>query len=49
MTAKRMVLADGEVRHGDPSAPADVRMLVGYCVFDSHFLTRTPRQLCERQ
>ena len=26
---------DGEIRHGDPDAPADVRMLVGYCVFAS--------------
>lgn len=30
-----VVLADGEVRHGDASAPADVQMLVGYCVFGS--------------
>ena len=28
-------LPDGETRHGDPSAPPDVRMLVGYCVFGS--------------
>jgi len=26
---------DGEIRHGDPDASADVRMLVGYCVFAS--------------
>lgn len=26
---------DGEIRHGDPDAPPDVRMLVGYCVFAS--------------
>jgi AraC-like DNA-binding protein len=25
----------GETRHGDPSGPPDVRMLVGYCVFGS--------------
>jgi AraC-like DNA-binding protein len=30
-----VVLLDGEYRHGDPSAPADVRMLAGYCVFGS--------------
>ena len=30
-----VVLPDGEVRHGDPSSPPDVRMLVGYCVFAS--------------
>ncbi|EPX55001.1 Transcriptional regulator, AraC family [Cystobacter fuscus DSM 2262] len=30
-----VVLPDGEVRHGDPSGPPDVRMLVGYCVFAS--------------
>jgi AraC-like DNA-binding protein len=29
------VMADGEVRHGDPGAPPDVRMVVGYCVFAS--------------
>jgi transcriptional regulator GlxA family with amidase domain len=29
------VLPDGEVRHGDPSGPPEVRMLVGYCVFAS--------------
>ena len=29
------VLPDGEVRHGDPDARPDVRMLVGYCVFAS--------------
>jgi AraC-like DNA-binding protein len=33
--AKHVVLPDGEVRHGDPDAPADVRMLVGYCAFGS--------------
>lgn len=33
--ASHVVLADGEVRHGDPDAPADVRMLVGYCAFGS--------------
>lgn len=27
--------ADGEIRHGDPNAPPDVRMLVGYCRFAS--------------
>ncbi len=26
---------DGEIRHGDPDAPPDVRMLVGYCTFAS--------------
>ena len=26
---------DGEIRHGDPDAPPDVQMLVGYCVFAS--------------
>lgn len=26
---------DGEIRHGDPDAPPDVRMLVGYCMFAS--------------
>lgn len=26
---------DGEIRHGDPNASPDVRMLVGYCVFAS--------------
>lgn len=30
-----VVLPDGEVRHGDPSGPPDVRMLVGYCGFGS--------------
>jgi len=30
-----VVLPDGEVRHGDPTGPPDVRMLVGYCVFGS--------------
>ncbi|HEU4325565.1 MAG TPA: AraC family transcriptional regulator [Roseiflexaceae bacterium] len=30
-----VVLPDGEIRQGDPSAPPDVRMLVGYCVFAS--------------
>jgi AraC-like DNA-binding protein len=30
-----VALADGEVRHGNPSGPPDVRMLVGYCVFAS--------------
>jgi AraC-like DNA-binding protein len=30
---EHMVLPDGEVRHGNPSGPPDVRMLVGYCVF----------------
>ncbi|MCY1023548.1 helix-turn-helix transcriptional regulator [Pyxidicoccus sp. MSG2] len=30
-----VVLPDGEIRHGDPRAPPDVRMLVGYCVFAS--------------
>lgn len=29
------LLPDGEVRHGRASGPADVRMLVGYCVFGS--------------
>lgn len=26
---------DGEIRHGDPNASPDVRMLIGYCVFAS--------------
>ena len=26
---------DGEIRHGDPDAPPDVRLLVGYCFFAS--------------
>lgn len=26
---------DGEIRHGDPNASPEVRMLVGYCVFES--------------
>jgi AraC-like DNA-binding protein len=26
---------DGEIRHGDPDAPPDVRLLVGYCIFAS--------------
>ncbi|QRN98486.1 AraC family transcriptional regulator [Archangium violaceum] len=30
-----VVLPDGEVRHGNPGGPPDVRMLVGYCVFGS--------------
>ncbi len=30
-----VVLPDGEVRHGNPSGPPDIRMLVGYCVFGS--------------
>lgn len=30
-----VVLPDGEVRHGNPTGPPDVRMLVGYCVFGS--------------
>lgn len=30
-----VVLPDGEVRHGDPSAAPNVRMLVGYCAFGS--------------
>ncbi len=30
-----VVLPEGEVRHGDPSGPPDVRMLVGYCAFAS--------------
>ncbi|MFP2910197.1 AraC family transcriptional regulator [Pyxidicoccus sp. 3LFB2] len=30
-----VVLPDGEIRHGNPSGPPDVRMLVGYCVFAS--------------
>jgi AraC-like DNA-binding protein len=29
------VLADGEIRHGDPDRPADVRMVIGYCAFGS--------------
>jgi len=28
-------LPDGEIRHGDPDASPDVRMLVGYCAFAS--------------
>jgi AraC-like DNA-binding protein len=37
-TGKRgthVVLPDGEVRHGDPNAAPDVRMLLGYCAFGS--------------
>ncbi len=30
-----VALPDGEFRHGDPTGPPDVRMLVGYCVFAS--------------
>jgi AraC-like DNA-binding protein len=30
-----VVLPDGEVRHGDPDSPPDVRLLVGYCAFAS--------------
>ena len=30
-----VVLPDGEVRHGDPDAAPDVRLLVGYCAFGS--------------
>ena len=30
-----VVLPGGEIRHGNPSGPPDVRMLVGYCVFAS--------------
>src|SRR5512145_156387 len=30
-----IVLPDGEVRHGDPSGPPDLQMLVGYCAFAS--------------
>jgi AraC-like DNA-binding protein len=30
-----VVRPDGEVRHGDPDGPADVRMLVGECTFGS--------------
>jgi AraC-like DNA-binding protein len=30
-----VVLPNGEVRHGNPTGPPDVRMLVGYCVFGS--------------
>ncbi|HEY0777712.1 MAG TPA: AraC family transcriptional regulator [Gemmatirosa sp.] len=30
-----VVMPDGEVRHGDPTGPPDVRLLVGYCVFAS--------------
>jgi AraC-like DNA-binding protein len=26
---------DGEIRHGNPDAPPDVRLLIGYCVFAS--------------
>ncbi|NPD28488.1 AraC family transcriptional regulator [Corallococcus exiguus] len=36
-----VMLPDGEIRHGDPSAAPDVRMLVGHCVFaspDAHLL-----------
>jgi AraC-like DNA-binding protein len=29
------VLADGEIRHGDPERRADVHMVVGYCIFDT--------------
>jgi AraC-like DNA-binding protein len=30
-----VVRADGEVRHGDPDAPAEVRLLGGFCTFRS--------------
>lgn len=30
-----VMLPNGEVRHGDPDGPPDVRMLVGYCAFAS--------------
>ena len=33
--AAPLVRPDGEVRHGDPSAPPDVRLVVGYCAFAS--------------
>jgi AraC-like DNA-binding protein len=29
------VLADGEIRHGDPECSADIHMVVGYCIFDT--------------
>ncbi len=29
------VLADGEIRHGDPDLPADTNLVVGYCTFDT--------------
>ncbi len=29
------MLADGEIRHGDPDHSADVRMVIGYCTFAS--------------
>lgn len=32
-------MSSGEVRHGKVGGPADVRLLGGYCVFDSHDAT----------
>jgi AraC-like DNA-binding protein len=29
------ILATGEIRHGNPNRPADVRMVIGYCTFAS--------------
>lgn len=33
--SRHVTLPSGEVRHGNPNGPADVRMLVGYCDFAS--------------
>ena len=47
-TAACAVMLDGEFRHGDQSAPPDVRMLLGYCVFaspDAHLLVSLLPQL----
>ncbi len=32
---RHVALANGEIRHGNPNGPPDVRLLVGYCVFGS--------------
>jgi AraC-like DNA-binding protein len=32
---RRVTVLDGEIRHGRENGPADVRLLVGYCVFGS--------------
>jgi len=34
-TAAHTKLLNGDFRHGDPEAPADVRLLVGHCIFAS--------------
>ncbi|WP_204755123.1 AraC family transcriptional regulator [Herpetosiphon giganteus] len=33
--SRHVVLPNGEIRHGVANSPPDVRMVVGYCVFDS--------------